>query len=122
MPADSLMFAAAAPRGRSQFPRTQEQRGMKPQSDISDPRIIKEAVIGAALGQVGSDVRAAATAGGFGLPDAHLTRQRFRVDAKGWSDVSAELAKTLERVKKISEDSKKRLAKGGHDDDRDSGV
>ena len=97
-------------------------------AEISDddwaatPEIVKEAVIGAALGQVGSDVRAAATAGGFGLPDAHLTRQRFRVDAKGWSDLSAELAKTLDRVRKISEDSKKRLAKGGGDGDRDAGV
>src|SRR5947209_9132105 len=41
MPTDWLMFVAAALRGRLQFPRTQEQRGMKPQSDLSDPRIIK---------------------------------------------------------------------------------
>jgi DNA-binding transcriptional ArsR family regulator len=76
---------------------------------------VKDAVVGAALGDLGSAVTAAAAAGGFSRPDAHLTRTQVKVDAKGWKDIDKELNATLARLQKIADDSAKRLAKAGAD-------
>jgi hypothetical protein len=77
------------------------------------PATVKDAVVGAALGDLGNAVTAAAAAGGFSRPDAHLTRTKLAVDEKGWKDLDKELNATLARVQKISDDSAKRLAKAG---------
>jgi DNA-binding transcriptional ArsR family regulator len=77
------------------------------------PATVKDAVVGAALGDLGSAVTAAAAAGGFSRPDAHLTRTQVTVDEKGWKDLDKELNATLARLQKISDDSAKRLAKAG---------
>jgi DNA-binding transcriptional ArsR family regulator len=79
------------------------------------PATVKDAVVGAALGDLGSAVTAAAAAGGFSRPDAHLTRTQVKVDAKGWKDLDKELNATLARVQRITDDSAKRLAKAGDD-------
>jgi DNA-binding transcriptional ArsR family regulator len=76
---------------------------------------VKDAVVGAALGDVGSAVTSAAAAGGFSRPDAHLARTQITVDERGWKDLDKELNATLGRVQKISDDSAKRLAKAGDD-------
>jgi DNA-binding transcriptional ArsR family regulator len=76
---------------------------------------VKDAVVGAALGDLGSAVTSAAAAGGFSRPDAHLTRTQVKVDAKGWKDIDKELNATLARLQKIADDSAKRLAKAGAD-------
>jgi DNA-binding transcriptional ArsR family regulator len=76
---------------------------------------VKDAVVGAALGDLGSAVTAAAAAGGFSRTDAHLTRTQLKVDAKGWKDIDKELNATLARLQRISDDSAKRLAKAGAD-------
>jgi DNA-binding transcriptional ArsR family regulator len=76
---------------------------------------VKDAVVGAALGDVGTAVTSAAASGGFSRPDAHLTRTQVTVDERGWKDLDKELNATLARVEKITGDSAKRLAKAGDD-------
>jgi DNA-binding transcriptional ArsR family regulator len=83
---------------------------------------VKDAVVGAALGNLGSAVTAAAAAGGFSRPDAHLTRTKVTVDERGWKDIDKELNATLARLKRISDDSAKRLAKAGPDGEQAATV
>jgi DNA-binding transcriptional ArsR family regulator len=75
------------------------------------PATVKDAVVGAALGDLGTAVTAAAAAGGFSRPDAHLTRTQVTLDERGFRDIDKELNATLTRVQKIADDSAKRLAK-----------
>src|SRR6059058_3191428 len=79
------------------------------------PATVKDAVVGAALGDLGSAVSAAAAAGGFSRQDSHLTRTQVTLDERGWKDLDKELNATLARVQRIAEDSGKRLAKAGED-------
>jgi DNA-binding transcriptional ArsR family regulator len=74
---------------------------------------VKDAVVGAALGDLGKAVTAAAAAGGFSRPDAHLTRTQVTLDERGWKDLDNELNATLARVQRIADASAKRLAKAG---------
>jgi DNA-binding transcriptional ArsR family regulator len=77
------------------------------------PATVKDAVVGAALGDLGTAVSSAAAAGGFSRPDAHLTRTQVTLDERGWKDLDNELNATLTRVQKITDASAKRLAKAG---------
>jgi DNA-binding transcriptional ArsR family regulator len=77
------------------------------------PATVKDAVVGAALGDLGTAVSSAAAAGGFSRPDAHLTRTQVTLDERGWKDLDSELNATLARVQKIADASAKRLAKAG---------
>jgi DNA-binding transcriptional ArsR family regulator len=86
------------------------------------PATVKDAVVGAALGDLGTAVTSAAAAGGFSRPDAHLTRTAVTVDEKGWKDLDKELNATLARVQKINDDSAKRLAKAGQDGEQAATV
>jgi DNA-binding transcriptional ArsR family regulator len=74
---------------------------------------VKDAVVGAALGDLGKAVTSAAAAGGFSRPDAHLTRTQVTLDERGWKDLDNELNATLARVQRIADASAKRLAKAG---------
>jgi DNA-binding transcriptional ArsR family regulator len=86
------------------------------------PATVKNAVVGAALGDLGSAVTAAAAAGGFSRADAHLTRTQVTVDEKGWRDIDKELNATLARVQRIVDDSGKRIAKAGQDAEQSATV
>jgi len=79
------------------------------------PATVKDAVVGSALGDLGTAVSSAAAAGGFSRPDSHLTRTQVTLDARGWKDLDNELNATLARVQKIADASGKRLAKAGED-------
>jgi DNA-binding transcriptional ArsR family regulator len=79
------------------------------------PATVKDAVVGSALGDLGSAVSSAAAAGGFSRPDSHLTRTQVTLDARGWKDLDNELNATLARVQKIADASAKRLAKAGEE-------
>jgi DNA-binding transcriptional ArsR family regulator len=89
------------------------------QAPISDeawagtPGLVKESVVGTSLGQLGQAVNAAAAGGGFQRPEAQLVREELALDEKGFADVAKELARTLDRIGKIREDSARRLAKSG---------
>jgi DNA-binding transcriptional ArsR family regulator len=85
------------------------------------PGVVKEAVLGASLGRLGEVVNAAAAAGGFTRAEAQLVREELLLDDKGFQDVAKELARTIERVAKIREDSARRLSKAG-DEGRQANV
>jgi DNA-binding transcriptional ArsR family regulator len=84
------------------------------------PATVKDAVVGAALGDVGSAVTAAAASGGFSRADSHLTRTQVKLDDRGWKDIDKELGAALKRIEKIADDAGKRLAKGGADAAQDA--
>lgn len=72
------------------------------------PKIVRRAMMGAALQQVVAHVIAAAEDGGFDRDDIHYSRTAGRLDATAWEEVSRELASSLERVEKIVEESELR--------------
>jgi DNA-binding transcriptional ArsR family regulator len=86
------------------------------------PTIVKQAMIGATLGQVAEHVQQAAAGGGFEPDDAHLTRTPMTLDAQGWKEVAARLEKLLADVKQIAKKSGDRLAKNDHEGAIDSSV
>src|SRR4051794_30069578 len=98
------------------------------QAPISDeawagtPGLVKESVVGSTLGQLGKDVNAAASGGGFKRPEAQLVREELALDEKGFADVAKELARTAERVAKIRDDAARRLAKGNGDGGHSANV
>jgi DNA-binding transcriptional ArsR family regulator len=79
------------------------------------PGIVKEALVGAALGQLGEQATGSAAVGGFSRTQAHLDRTMVVLDERGLDAVSAELVKLLERVDRIEEASAKRLIREGHE-------
>jgi DNA-binding transcriptional ArsR family regulator len=79
------------------------------------PATVKDAVVGAALGDVGTAVTAAAAAGGFSRNDSHLTRTQLKLDDRGFKEIDKELNATLKRIEKIADDAGKRIVKGGDD-------
>jgi DNA-binding transcriptional ArsR family regulator len=66
------------------------------------PRLVRQALVGGKLAEVGKQVVAAAAAGGFDRDDIHLTRTRLRLTAGGWKAVSEALLDALERIDGIA--------------------
>jgi DNA-binding transcriptional ArsR family regulator len=79
------------------------------------PDLVKQATVGATLGQIGDAVNRAAAEGGFGRADAHLSRLPLLLDEDGWKLVSKELESLVDRIEKIQRDSGKRLMKTDHE-------
>jgi DNA-binding transcriptional ArsR family regulator len=77
------------------------------------PGVVKEALVGASLGNLGQAVSAAAAGGGFSRPEAQLVREEIALDDKGFQDVAKELQRTAERLAKIRDEASKRIAKAG---------
>ena len=73
------------------------------------PGIVKEAIVDASLEQVGRYVEQSAAMGGFERPEAHMSRQPMRLDAKGWKDLSRAVAELLDRANEIERESQERL-------------
>jgi DNA-binding transcriptional ArsR family regulator len=73
------------------------------------PSVVKQAMLGASLDQVGSMVTAAAAAGGFAAPESRLSRVRVRVDEQGWREMAQELAESEKRIEAIERESQRRL-------------
>jgi DNA-binding transcriptional ArsR family regulator len=76
------------------------------------PTIVKEARF----------VQQAAESDGFERPEAHLIRQPMRLDAKGFKELSAAVAKLLDQANKIEAESAGRLAKSDHKGELDAGL
>jgi hypothetical protein len=74
------------------------------------PDIVKNAMVAAALEQAGATISAAATAGGFNRPEAHLSRTHLMLDAQGWSAMAEETRRWMERVEEIGQEAADRLA------------
>jgi DNA-binding transcriptional ArsR family regulator len=78
------------------------------------PSLVKQATVGATLGQIGDAVNRAAGEGGFSREDAHLSRLPLVLDADGWKEVARELEGLVDRVDKIQRASGRRLRKADH--------
>jgi DNA-binding transcriptional ArsR family regulator len=74
------------------------------------PTIVKQATVGAALDEIGTQVSAAASGGGFEQAEAHISRSPVVVDQKGWKALARELDSLIPRIQKIEAESQKRLA------------
>ena len=79
------------------------------------PKVVKQATVGAALGDIAEQVQTSAVAGGFDADDAYLNRTTVVLDDRGWKALADELNKVLDRVDRIQEQSKKRVDKAGAD-------
>ncbi|HEY1275029.1 MAG TPA: winged helix-turn-helix domain-containing protein [Thermoleophilaceae bacterium] len=80
------------------------------------PEIAKQALIGAVLRQVSTQVNAAAANAGFSRDGTHLSRLPLELDKKGWDEVSKAMSDFVERLSGIQKNAKKRSAKGHGDD------
>ena len=74
------------------------------------PDIVKNAMVAAALEQAGATISAAATAGGFNRPEAHLSRVQLLLDDEGWQAMAEETRRWMERVDEIGREAAERLA------------
>jgi DNA-binding transcriptional ArsR family regulator len=79
------------------------------------PAIAKEAMIGAALGELGKEITTAAKTGGFDRSEAHLSRSPIVLDEKGFAQVAAKLDRLLAELEQIGEAAENRLAKADHE-------
>ena len=86
------------------------------------PAIVKGAMVDATLDQVGGYVEKSAATGGFDRPEAHISRQRMRLDAKGWKELSREVATLLKRANAIEAESQERLEGRNHDGEFEAGL
>jgi DNA-binding transcriptional ArsR family regulator len=73
------------------------------------PDIVKKEMVAGWVQQAGAHVASAASDGGFDRTDAHMSRSAFDLDEKGWKAIAKELQKTLDRIERIEEETKKRL-------------
>lgn len=86
------------------------------------PRVVKDAMVRSALGQISTFVNAAAIEGGFNRDDAHLNRIQMTVDERGWQEVTSELRRVLDELSKIEEASRKRLKGSNHEGEQNVTV
>jgi DNA-binding transcriptional ArsR family regulator len=82
------------------------------------PQVVKESIVRSGLEQISTYVNAAAIEGGFNREEAHLNRIQLTVDERGWQELSGELTRLLDKLPKIEEASRKRLARSDHEDER----
>lgn len=75
------------------------------------PSGVKDAMLGTSLSSLGAHLGKAAAAGGFDPPEARLSRQRFSLDAQGWSELAAELEACTRRLEALEHASQARLAR-----------
>ena len=86
------------------------------------PALVKEAMVSASLKQAGELVEAGAARGGFEDPQAHLSRQELKLDAKAWKELSKRVAELHEFAVGLQADSAKRNADNDHRDEVDAGL
>jgi DNA-binding transcriptional ArsR family regulator len=79
------------------------------------PSIVKRAMVGASLQQITGFINAAAAQGGFDRGDAHMSRTVVALDEEGWKDLAGELARLMERVDELQDESLERVKASGED-------
>ena len=82
------------------------------------PEFVKEAMMGAILGQVVHLATAALSHDGFIRPDSHLSRRPVVVDEEGFAEISAIVSKALDEVSAVEDRAGKRMRRADHDDIR----
>lgn len=78
------------------------------------PGIVKDAMVAAALSEVGRSVTDAASLGGFDRPNAQLTRTLLTLDEPGWNQLADAMTKLLARAEQIQAESSERLRRSDH--------
>jgi DNA-binding transcriptional ArsR family regulator len=81
------------------------------------PPIAKQAAVGSSLDVIAEYARASAAAGGFDRRDAHLARGLYKLDARGFAQLSKAISKLVEQAEKIETSAAERIAKDPHADD-----
>jgi DNA-binding transcriptional ArsR family regulator len=81
------------------------------------PPIAKQAALGSSLELMTGYARASAAAGGFDRRDARLRRARFKLDARGFAELSRACDKLLDQAEKIEAAAVARNAKHPDADD-----
>jgi DNA-binding transcriptional ArsR family regulator len=79
------------------------------------PSIVKRAMVGASLQQITGFINSAASQGGFDRGDAHLSRTVVALDEQGWKQLAAEMARLMERVDELQDESLERVKSSGED-------
>jgi len=79
------------------------------------PSIVKRAMVGASLQQITGFINTAAVQGGFDRGDAHLSRTVVALDEQGWRQLAGEMARLMERVDALQEESLERVKASGDD-------
>jgi DNA-binding transcriptional ArsR family regulator len=79
--------------------------------------IAKQAAVGASLELIAEYARASAAAGGFDRPGARLRRTLFKLDARGFAQLSEACDKLLEQAEKIEASAAARIAQNPHAED-----
>jgi DNA-binding transcriptional ArsR family regulator len=75
------------------------------------PSSARKGISGVILESIGEDATAAMTAGTIDArTDTHITRSPLLLDEKGWTELNAVLADTLNRANEIQEEAASRLA------------
>jgi hypothetical protein len=86
------------------------------------PPIVKRAIIGGRISQLGHEVAAAAEAGGFDREDIHLSRTRATLTPEGWQAVAREFADLLARIDALKESEAAKLKADPHAERIDATV
>jgi DNA-binding transcriptional ArsR family regulator len=81
------------------------------------PPIAKQAAVGSSLDVIADYARASAAAGGFDRGDAHLARALYKLDGRGFTQLSKAITKLLEQAEKIEAGAAERIAKDPHAED-----
>jgi DNA-binding transcriptional ArsR family regulator len=76
----------------------------------SIPSIVKRALVGGRIAQLGREIASAAEAGGFERDDMHFTRSRMSLSPEGWRTVAREFADLLVRLDRVKADEAEKLA------------
>ena len=84
--------------------------------------LVKDAVTGALLEDIGQDATSAAAAGGFVHEDAHLTRTRLTLDQQAWAELREMLTNVQDRSREIERDAQKRLRSASDEGEREAGL
>jgi DNA-binding transcriptional ArsR family regulator len=86
------------------------------------PGTVKQASIAGSLGQLGTQVSAAAAAGGFNSAEARISQAAVTLDDQGWRQLAFELAALATRVEEIENESRARLDETAASPHHDRGV
>lgn len=77
-------------------------------------QIAKQSAVGSSLQIVDEYAQASAAAGGFDRAEAHLSRTRVKLDAKGWEQLLGATLKYVEKVEGIERAALARMEKQPH--------
>ena len=97
--------------------RARERPNVTADGWASAPPIAKQAAVGSSLDVIAEYARASAAAGGFDRRDAHVARALYKLDAKGFAQLSKAITKLLEQADKIEASAAERIAKDPHAED-----